>query len=223
MNCNVGKEAVPDFAELEKGTDDKGRMLCPVNWTKECIQAARRHICGKSVACRDGLTQMYLITEDITSGAGRPSDLELLKQIASYVAEAEGCETSKKAAVYTLKSLELYREEWENHCRRKRCRAFVCKSYYSVVCYPEKCQGCTVCMEVCPAGAISGGPGLICVVDESLCLRCGRCMEVCPHGARGKVWDIRPQLPDSPVPVGSFSLQASGRRRKRKPHIHTPQ
>ena len=220
MNCNVGIEYVPDFSELEKGIDKDGKTLCPVHWTKECIRAARLHICGKTVACREGLTQMYLITQDITSGAGRARDLELLEQTASYVAEAGGCRTAEKAAANTLKSLELYREEWDNHCRRKRCAAFVCKSYYSVICYPEKCQGCTTCMEVCPAGAISGGPGLICVVDESLCLRCGRCIEACPHGARGKAGEMRPKLPEAPVPVGSFTEKTGGARRKRKTHTH---
>ena len=121
MNCNVGIEYVPDFSELEKGIDKDGNTLCPVHWTKECIRAARLHICGKTVACREGLTQMYLITQDITSGAGRARDLELLEQTASYVAEAGGCRTAEKAAANTLKSLELYREEWDNHCRRKRC------------------------------------------------------------------------------------------------------
>ena len=113
MNCNVGIEYVPDFSELEKGIDKDGNTLCPVHWTKECIRAARLHICGKTVACREGLTQMYLITQDITSGAGRARDLELLEQTASYV--ALNCRRPQFRWAALLKKQEVPGEKRKTH------------------------------------------------------------------------------------------------------------
>ncbi|NPV70482.1 MAG: DUF362 domain-containing protein [Firmicutes bacterium] len=48
----------------------------------------------------------------------------------------------------------------------------------------ERCRKCSVCVEVCPARAISGaGDGCPPVIDHSLCVRCYCCEEMCPHGA----------------------------------------
>jgi ferredoxin len=42
--------------------------------------------------------------------------------------------------------------------------------------------GCTRCLDVCPTGAISAGPGTI-AVDAAVCAGCGSCSAVCPTGA----------------------------------------
>lgn len=45
----------------------------------------------------------------------------------------------------------------------------------------EKCVGCGVCVNVCPAGAISmdGDKAVI----NNQCVDCGQCVQVCPQGA----------------------------------------
>lgn len=47
---------------------------------------------------------------------------------------------------------------------------------------PEKCDGCGVCVEECPAGAIRIESGKA-VINEALCKGCGACGALCPTEA----------------------------------------
>ena len=212
MDCKINVELIPEASEI----DELKVGMCPVDWAKNCIDIAHKENCGKSVMCRDGMTQLSLIVNDIVSGKGQSDDIALVKELCQVIATTGGCELAQKAAKNVLYSMEKYPEEWDQHCRRKRCSALVCKAYYSVYCEPTKCQGCIRCMQVCPVGAISGGPGLICVVDPDKCIRCGKCFTVCPHEARAKYGAVKPKLPETPVPVGSFVAAAPGGRRRRR-------
>ena len=46
----------------------------------------------------------------------------------------------------------------------------------------SRCNGCGICLEYCPTGAIRlvGGRA---VIDEKECRSCGMCLQVCPVGA----------------------------------------
>ncbi|MCU0540487.1 MAG: glycyl-radical enzyme activating protein, partial [Desulfobacterales bacterium] len=48
---------------------------------------------------------------------------------------------------------------------------------------PERCTGCGICIENCPAQALAATPEGI-ATDPALCRHCGRCVEVCPSEAR---------------------------------------
>lgn len=214
MNCKYNSNLIPDASEIAELSNG----ICPVDWARNCIEIAHIENCGQSVMCRDGFTQLSMVVNDIVSGNGRSDDITLIKELCQVIAVAGGCELAEKAATNVLFSLEKYPDEWEQHCHRKRCATLVCKAYYSVYCAPDKCQGCTKCMEVCPVGAISGGPGLICVVDSEKCIRCGKCFEVCPYEARAKYGAVKPRVPETPVAVGSFAIAAPMRRRRRLEH-----
>ncbi len=47
----------------------------------------------------------------------------------------------------------------------------------------ESCIGCSSCVKVCPAGAISGTAKHLHHIDPGLCLECGACGRVCPKGS----------------------------------------
>ena len=214
MDCKINVELIPDASEIAEARKD----LCPVDWARRCVNIAHHENCGKSVMCRDGLTQLAMILDDMVTGKGQSDDIPLVKELCQVIAEAGGCALAEKTANNILESLNKYPEEWDQHCRRKRCANLICKAYYGVYCAPDKCQGCTACMKVCPVGAISGGQGLICVVDTNKCIRCGKCFEVCPHEARAKFGAVKPKTPEKPVPVGSFAGAAgpAGRRSRRR-------
>jgi len=42
-----------------------------------------------------------------------------------------------------------------------------------------KCDGCTICIAICPTGAISGEKGMRHVVDRTKCIGCGFCLNSC--------------------------------------------
>lgn len=51
----------------------------------------------------------------------------------------------------------------------------------------NKCTGCSACMNICPAGAISMGENivghLLPKINESLCVDCNLCVQVCPSNS----------------------------------------
>ena len=47
----------------------------------------------------------------------------------------------------------------------------------------DKCDGCSVCVEVCPTEAISIGDDGKAKVNEEECVECESCVDECPNGA----------------------------------------
>ena len=46
----------------------------------------------------------------------------------------------------------------------------------------EMCEGCGVCVEECPTGAIALAAETA-AIDDARCIRCGRCHDACPQDA----------------------------------------
>ena len=44
----------------------------------------------------------------------------------------------------------------------------------------DACIGCTACVPLCPAGAISGQSSRLHMIDPHKCLDCGACGRICP-------------------------------------------
>lgn len=208
MKCNHNVDLIPDaseIAELKEG-------LCPVDWARRVVAIARRENCGKSVMCRDGMTQLQEILTDVTTGGGQSDDLELIKDICQAIVNAGGCEIAEKAASDVMASMDKYYDEWDIHCRRKRCTALACESYYSVYIDPETCTGCTACAR----DGVAGGDGLIHVIMNDSALKTEEFFGICPVGAIKKAGAIKPKTPEEPVPVGSFTGAAEGGTRRRR-------
>jgi F420-non-reducing hydrogenase iron-sulfur subunit len=60
---------------------------------------------------------------------------------------------------------------------------------------PEKCQGCMMCFQKCPAKAIAGAKKQIHVIDQDTCIKCGTCKDVCPSR-----FDAVKMIPGKPAP-----------------------
>ncbi|HUW40981.1 MAG TPA: [Fe-Fe] hydrogenase large subunit C-terminal domain-containing protein [Rectinemataceae bacterium] len=61
-------------------------------------------------------------------------------------------------------------------------------SFHAVRLEPEKCAGCSLCVESCPTEAIFVERGLA-FIDPERCIDCGECVRVCPRGAKTAVSD----------------------------------
>jgi NAD-dependent dihydropyrimidine dehydrogenase PreA subunit len=46
-----------------------------------------------------------------------------------------------------------------------------------------KCNGCTMCIQVCPHAVLAMDNGKIKIVDRDACMECGACAKNCPEEA----------------------------------------
>ena len=47
----------------------------------------------------------------------------------------------------------------------------------------ERCQGCGLCVQVCPRAVFRMNEGRAELADKDACIECGACRRNCPHGA----------------------------------------
>jgi len=191
---------------------------CPVASTLDLLRRAAAASCGREVFCREGNRQVATILTDVTAGRGESGDLELIEELCELTADNAGCELASSAAAAALDLLRTNREEWELHLRRKRCSTLTCAMAFTVYIDPATCTAEGACSLACPERAITGGPGEIHLIVEDRCTKCLACLIACPTGAIRKAGPIKPQLPVTPVPVGTFGRAESdsGMRRRRR-------
>ncbi len=96
--------------------------------------------CGKCLSCRKGTQKMYEILTDISEGRGKEGDIELLEELAIVTKDTSLCGLGQTAANPVLASIRYFREEYEEHIKRRYCRAGVCKALAK-----------SPCQNACPA------------------------------------------------------------------------
>jgi len=156
---------------------------CMVEVARFFMQFTQNESCGKCVPCREGTKQMLALLTKITNGEGTEEDLALLEEVALAVQDGALCGLGKTAPNPVLTTLKYFRSEYEAHILEKRCPAGVCQALRVYSIDPEKCRGCTLCMKVCPVGAISGERRKPHSIDATKCIKCGACVEKCRFGA----------------------------------------
>ncbi|MBN1104235.1 MAG: 4Fe-4S binding protein [Deltaproteobacteria bacterium] len=177
-----------DFDELTKAGSmmGSGGMIvmdedtCMVDTARYYVDFLAHESCGKCAPCREGLRQMLLILNDITSGRGREGDIELLQELSEVMKEASLCALGQSAANPVLSTIKHFRAEYEAHIREGRCPARVCKGLIRYSIDEDKCKGCGLCKKNCPADAVTEVEKKRFVIDQEKCIRCGACFAVCP-------------------------------------------
>ena len=81
---------------------------------------------------------------------------ELLEEIGTFTNSFSLCGLGTSAANPVLSTITYFREEYDAHIRDKKCPAGVCKPLYYYEIDPEKCTGCGLCRQKCPAKADRG-------------------------------------------------------------------
>ena len=156
---------------------------CMVEVARFFMNFTQNESCGKCVPCREGTMRMLEILEDIVNGRGTMEQLDLLEELGHAITDTALCGLGKSAALPVLSTLRVFRDEYEEHVRDRKCRTGTCKALSSYTIDPDKCRGCSKCARNCPVGAISGEIKSPYRIDQSKCIKCGACMENCPFGA----------------------------------------
>jgi NADH-quinone oxidoreductase subunit F len=114
---------------------------CMVDIARYFMEFTYMESCGKCAPCRLGTRQMLCILDDIASGRGKETDIELLQEIGNAVKCGSLCGLGQTAPNPVLTTIRYFRKEYEEHIRKHRCSAVVCKD---LVIAP--------CRHTCPAG-----------------------------------------------------------------------
>jgi NADH-quinone oxidoreductase subunit F len=114
---------------------------CIVDVARYFTSFTQLESCGKCTQCRWGTKQMLNILDDITSGKGRPGDIDFLVELSKSVAVGSRCGLGQNAPNPILSTIRYFRDEYEEHIKKLHCRAAVCKGLVKAP-----------CSHTCPAG-----------------------------------------------------------------------
>lgn len=156
---------------------------CMVDIAKFFLKFTVDESCGKCTPCRVGTKRLLEILEKITKGKATMEDLEKMENLCHYIKENALCGLGQTAPNPVLSTLKYFRDEYEEHINKKRCKAGVCKSLLKYEILKDKCKGCSVCARNCPANAISGELRHPFEINQDKCIKCGTCMEKCKFSA----------------------------------------
>jgi NADH:ubiquinone oxidoreductase subunit F (NADH-binding)/(2Fe-2S) ferredoxin/NAD-dependent dihydropyrimidine dehydrogenase PreA subunit len=178
-----------DFDELAKAGSMMGsgglivmdEDTCMVDTARYYVNFLAHESCGKCVPCREGLRQMLRILNNIASGNGQESDIELLEELSEFMQDAALCALGRTAPNPVRSTIRYFREEYETHIREKRCPTGVCRPLIAYEIDQESCGACGACERYCSVGAIDKSEDEVFTINQEKCIKCGACYSECPE------------------------------------------
>jgi NADH:ubiquinone oxidoreductase subunit F (NADH-binding) len=88
--------------------------------------------CGKTIPCRIGVRRLYEIGSRATNGLARPTDAQLLLDLAADVRDGGLCGLERLAPNPYLSGLRYFADEFEDHFVRRKCAVGTCTALNSM-------------------------------------------------------------------------------------------
>lgn len=82
--------------------------------------------CGKTIPCRIGVRRLYELGRRATEGLSRPSDPQVLMELAADVRDGALCGLERHAPNPFLTGMRYFADEFDEHFAHGRCPAGVC-------------------------------------------------------------------------------------------------
>ena len=180
-----------DFEELKAAGSmmGSGGMIvmdedtCMVDIARYFLSFLADESCGRCFSCREGISRMLEIVEDIVSGKSSMAQLKFLKKLAVVVKDSSMCGLGQTAGNPVLSTIRYFEDEYEAHILEKRCPAGVCRDLLTFSIEAELCVGCGMCRQKCPEEAIEGKSKEPHSIRQDSCIKCGICLEECKFNA----------------------------------------
>jgi NADH-quinone oxidoreductase subunit F len=207
----IGKESFGSYTlqndniALNRSIEIISSNICGIGFSKNLAEICHSVSCGKCPLCREGTAQLLSYLNDIVNGKGKSSDIDFLVQTVKLIEAGAFCGFGRGMAAMLYSALDVFAPEFEDHIKRKKCPAGVCKAFMNLAILPDKCNGCTECLDVCDEDAIEGKMGFIHMINENNCTRCGKCVEACGEKAVVLISGNKPRLPKRLTRAGQFN------------------
>jgi NADH:ubiquinone oxidoreductase subunit F (NADH-binding) len=99
---------------------------CVVDLARLLTHFSADSACGKTIPCRIGLKRLDEIGDRATSGRPKPTDGQLLEDLAHDVAASALCDHERLATLAFTSAMRHFRPEVDDHLLRSTCPAGVC-------------------------------------------------------------------------------------------------
>ncbi|MFH1225332.1 MAG: NADH-ubiquinone oxidoreductase-F iron-sulfur binding region domain-containing protein [Candidatus Diapherotrites archaeon] len=133
--------------------------------------------CGKCVPCREGTMRLLETLDRVLAGGGKISDLKELDDLSGSMKDSALCGLGQAAPNALQSTLKYFREEYLAHISGMPS---VESPFSEFIISKPLCNGCDLCVRVCPTDAITGRKGELHAIIREKCIWCGHCVEACP-------------------------------------------
>jgi NADH-quinone oxidoreductase subunit F len=99
---------------------------CIVDLARLLVRYGADEACGKTIPCRIGLRRIAEIGQRFADGTARPTDPQLLEDLAADCAASALCDHERRAPGPLLTAMRYFRPEIDDHILRGTCPAGVC-------------------------------------------------------------------------------------------------
>ncbi|HJC10932.1 MAG TPA: FAD-dependent oxidoreductase [Candidatus Blautia merdigallinarum] len=138
------------YKDLERRISASPPGLCPVDLAASFLKLCHAQTCGKCVPCRVGLGQLQKLMEQVLDGQSDLSVIDLIEKTARNIFYSADCAIGYEAARMVLKGIRGFRDDFEEHILRGRCKFELNQP--------------VPCVSQCPAGVDI--PGYVALVAE---------------------------------------------------------